>query len=430
MSMSLICLGISHKTAPVALRERLAISEERQSEVLHRVGASPAEALFVSTCSRVELYRFGMGEELAEPLRAELLALGGEEALGHAYLHRGEAALLHLFRVTSSLDSMVVGEPQILGQVKDAFEFAKGLGAARGELGRVFAAAFSAAKRVRTETDVGRAATSMAAVAVQLASKIFGGLDGKTVLLVGAGEMSELAGRHLVAAGAHRLLVTNRTPERAEALAQLLGGNALAFESLGQALCAADVVVCSTASPVPFITRDLVAGTLRARRHRPLFLVDLAVPRDVEPEVNALDNVYAYDVDDIQKVLAENSALRTDAAVRAETLVAEDVARFVRERAVREGVPVLAQLRARAEAIRKAELERALANLPTPLTAAQEEVVTAMTAAIVNKMLHQPTVKLRAVLPGDAVSPLADAVAELFGLDPASRRSGSGSGES
>ncbi len=426
MSVGLVCLGVSHKTAPVALRERLAISLERQSEVLHRVGASPAEALFVSTCNRVELYRCGNFEEPAEQLRAELLALGGEEVLGHAYLHRGEAALLHLFRVASSLDSMVVGEPQILGQVKDAFEFAKGLGAARGELERVCAAAFSAAKRVRTETDVGRAATSMAAAAVQLASKIFGSLEGRTVLLVGAGEMSELAGRHLAAAGARRLLVTNRTPERAEALARALGGEALPFEVLEQALRPADVVVCTTASPAPLITRELVAGTLRARRHRPLFLVDLAVPRDVEPAVNTLDNVYAYDVDDIQKVLAENTALRADAAARAETLVAEDVARFVRQRAVRESVPVLAQLRARAEAIRKAELERALANLPTPLTEAQRVVVTAMTAAIVNKVLHEPTVKLRAALPGEAANPLAEAVAELFGLDGSSRRSGSG----
>jgi glutamyl-tRNA reductase len=426
MSVGLICLGVSHKTAPLALRERLAVSLQRQSEVLTRLGASPAEAFFLSTCNRVELYRTGAAEGLAESLHAELSALGGEEALEHAYLHRGEAALLHLFRVASSLDSMVVGEPQILGQVKDAFEFAQKAGAARAELARVCAAAFAAAKRVRTETDVGRAATSMAAAAVQLASKIFGGLAGKTVLLVGAGEMSELAGRHLASAGAERVLVTNRTKERADALALTMGGEALPFEALEQALLSADVVVCTTASPAPVITRAMVAGTLRARRHRPLFLVDLAVPRDVEPEVNSLDNVYAYDVDDIQKVLAENTALRADAAARAETLLTEDVARFVRERAVRDGVPVLAQLRARAEAIRKAELEKALANLPTPLTEAQAEVVTAMTAAIVNKVLHQPTVKLRAVPPGESVNPLADAVAELFDLDGASRRTGSG----
>jgi len=424
MSSVLVCLGVSHKTAPVALRERLAVPVERQSEVLGRVAASPTEALFVSTCNRVELYGFGAADSLEARLRAELTLLGGEEALAHAYLHRGEAALRHLFRVAASLDSMVVGEPQILGQVKEAFELAQRVGAARAELGRVCAAAFSAAKRVRTETDIGRAATSMAAAAVQLASKIFGGLDGKTVLLVGAGEMSELAGRHLASAGARPLLVTNRTLQHAEALARALDGEALPFHPLEAALRRADVVVCTTASPVPIITREMVAGTVRSRRHRPLFLVDLAVPRDVEPEVNDLDNVYAYDVDDIQRVVAENTALRADAAAQGEALVAEDLARFLSDRALREGVPVLAQLRARAEAIRKAELERALANLPTPLTEAQAAVVAAMTSAIVNKVLHQPTVRLRAVTPGQALNPLAEAVAELFGLDAASRRSG------
>jgi glutamyl-tRNA reductase len=423
MSTVLVCLGISHKTAPVSVRERLAVSEEVQMQVLQRLGASPTEALFVSTCNRVELYRFG-GPDEAE-LRAEVAAVGGQEALAHTYLHRGEAALMHLFRVAASLDSMVVGEPQILGQMKDAFELAQKVGAARGELARLCAAAFAAAKRVRTETDIGRAATSMASAAVQLAGKIFGGLKGKTVLLVGAGEMSELAGRHLVSAGAGRLLVTNRTHERAETLARALGGEALSFYPIEAALQAADVVVCTTASPTHLITRELVAGTLRARRHRPLFLVDLAVPRDVQPEVNELENVYAYDVDDIQKVVAENTALRAEAAARAETLIAEDVARYLRERAVRDGVPVLAQLRARAEAIRKAELERALTNLPTPLTEAQASVVAAMTSAIVNKVLHQPTVKLRAVAPGETAHPLADAVAELFGLDPSTRRTGS-----
>jgi glutamyl-tRNA reductase len=426
MSTALVCLGVSHKTAPLGIRERMALSAEAQTVLLQRVGAAPTEALFISTCNRVELYCFGAVDELADALRLELAALGGPEALSHAYLHQGEGALLHLFRVAASLDSMVVGEPQILGQVKEAFALAQKVGAARGELTRVCAAAFAAAKRVRSETDVGRAASSMAAAAVQLASKIFGGLEGKTVLLVGAGEMSELAGRHLASAGARRLLVTNRTHQRAEALALALGGEAVPFESLEEALRPADVVVCTTASPTPIITRALVAGTLRSRRHRPLFLVDLAVPRDVEPEVNALENVYAYDVDDIQKVLAENTAIRAEAATRAETFVAEDVARFLRERGMRDGVPVLAQLRARAEAIRKAELERALANLPTPLTEAQAAVVTAMTSAIVNTVLHQPSVKLRTVLPGEGTHPLAEAVAELFGLDPSSRRTGSG----
>jgi glutamyl-tRNA reductase len=426
MTVALVCLGLSHKTAPLAVRERMALPKEEQLAVLQRLGTAPTEALFVSTCNRVELYRVGAGEDVVEALRAELTLLGGPEVLPHTYLLQGEEALRHLFRVASSLDSMVVGEPQILGQVKEAFEFAQTVGAARAELARVFGAAFAAAKRVRTETDLGRAAVSMASAAVQLASKVFGGLEGKTVLLVGAGEMSELAGRHLASAGAGHLLVTNRTEERAEALAAVLGGVPLPFDALGSALLQADVVVCTTASPSPIISRDLVASTLKARRHRPLFLVDLAVPRDVDAEVNSLDNVYAYDVDDIQKVLEENTALRSEAAARAEALIAEDVARFLRERAIREGLPVLAQLRARAEAIRKAELERALANLPTPLTPAQAAIVTAMTAAIVNKVLHQPTVKLRAVSPDEAANPLAEAVAELFGLDAESRRTGSG----
>jgi glutamyl-tRNA reductase len=332
--------------------------------------------------------------------------------------------VLHLFRVAASLDSMVLGEPQILGQVKDAFEQAQRLGSARGELARICAAAFGSAKRVRTETEVGRAATSMAAAAVEMARHIFDRLEGKTVLLVGAGEMAELSGRHLVSAGASKVLVVNRTFEHAQALAATLDGQALPFERMEESLVLADIVVCSTASPMPVITREKVARVLKPRKHRPLFLVDLAVPRDVDPDVHTLDGVYSYDVDDIQRVIDQNQAARAAAAAKAEVLVAEEVARYIRQRAVREQVPVLAQLRARAEQIRRAELERALGNLPEPLTAEQARVVEAMTSAIVNKMLHQPTAKLRAVQSGE--SELADAAAELFGLDGSARKTGEG----
>jgi glutamyl-tRNA reductase len=260
----------------------------------------------------------------------------------------------------------------------------------------------------------------MASAAVEMARHIFDRLEGKTVLLIGAGEMAELSGKHLVSAGASRVLVANRTLERAEALAAALGGQAVPFEGLEEGLVLADVVVCTTASPTPIVTREKVARVLKPRRHRPLFLVDLAVPRDVEPEVQTLDGVYAFDVDDIQKVIAENQAARAAAAGRAEVVVAEEVARYIRQRAVREQVPVLAQLRARAEQIRRAELERAIGNLPAPLTADQVRVIEAMTSAIVNKMLHQPTAKLRAVQAGE--SELADAAAELFGLDGAARK--------
>jgi glutamyl-tRNA reductase len=424
VSPPLVCVGLSHHTAPVEVRERLALPEDRQTELLQVTARAPAEALLISTCNRVELYVVGPGDDLHDRTRAALARAAGDDLLPYLYAHRGESAVLHLFRVAASLDSMVLGEPQILGQVKDAFEQAQRLGAARGELARLCAAAFGSAKRVRTETELGRAATSMASAAVEMARHIFDGLEGKTVLLIGAGEMAELSGKHLLSAGASRVLVTNRTLDRAESLAASLGGQPVPFERLEESLVLADVVVCTTASPAPVITREKVARVLKPRRHRPLFLVDLAVPRDVEPGVHALDGVYAYDVDDIQKVVDQNQAARTAAAATAEVLVAEEVARYVRQRAVRDQVPVLAQLRARAEQIRRAELERAMANLSAPLSPEQAKVIEAMTSAIVNKMLHQPTARLRAVQAGD--SELADAAAELFGLDATPRKAGEG----
>jgi len=241
---------------------------------------------------------------------------------------------------------------------------------------------------------------------------------------VGAGEMAELSGKHLVSAGASKVLVANRTFERAEALAASLSGHAVPFDRMEESLVLADVVVCTTASPMPVITREKVAAVLKPRKHRPLFLVDLAVPRDVEPDVQTLDGVYAFDVDDIQRVINQNQAARSAAAARAEVLVAEEVARYIRQRAVREQVPVLARLRARAEQIRRSELERAIANLSAPLSPEQARVIEAMTSAIVNKMLHQPTARLRAVQAGE--SELADAAAELFGLDGTPRKAGEG----
>jgi glutamyl-tRNA reductase len=415
--MELVCVGLSHKSAPVELRERLALPEPRQVELL--ASLSPHEGMVVSTCNRVELYLAAPSpEQASQAVRQALSALAGPQAREHLYEHRGEAALVHLFRVAASLDSMVVGEPQILGQMKDAFERAQRAGHARGELARACAAAFGSAKRVRTETEIGRAAVSMASAAVNLASKIFGGLHGKAVLLVGAGEMAELAGRHLASAGASRIVIANRTLARAEALAQAIGGTARPFEALQEELVQADVVVCSTASPTPVFTRDSVAGVLKPRRHRPLFMVDLAVPRDIAADVNTLAGVYAYDVDDLEKVIAENSAARLAEASKAEVIIAEEVARFSRSRAVREGVPVLAQLRKRAEQIARAEVAKTLGALGEGLSEKQRKSVEAMAQAIVNKLLHEPTAKLRAV-PQDGVNRLAGAAAELFGLESA-----------
>ncbi|HSP20443.1 MAG TPA: glutamyl-tRNA reductase, partial [Myxococcaceae bacterium] len=293
MSPPLVVVGLSHHTAPVHVRERLALPELSQTELLQVMAQAPAEALLVSTCNRVELYVLGPGPDLHDRTRLALASVAGHDLAPFLYAHHGEAAVLHLFRVAASLDSMVLGEPQILGQVKDAFEQAQRLGAARGELARICAAAFGSAKRVRTETELGRAATSMASAAVEMARHIFDGLEGKTVLLVGAGEMAELAGKHLVSAGASKVLVANRTLERAEALAATLNGEAVPFERMAESLIQADVVVCSTASPTPVITREMVAAVLKPRKHRPLFLVDLAVPRDVDPAVHELEGVYS-----------------------------------------------------------------------------------------------------------------------------------------
>lgn len=416
--MELICIGLSHRTAPLTVRERLALQEAQQVEVLQHLAQAPTEALFVSTCNRVELYLTSPDlAKAASAAREELSRLGGPETLDHLYEHHGAGALEHLFRVASSLDSMVLGEAQILGQVKESFELGQGAGAVRGGLTRVCAAAFSCAKRVRTETAIGRAATSMASAAVALATKVFDHLADKTAVVVGAGEMGELAAKHLKQAKMGRLIITNRTLARAEALAAEVGGTARPFEELPTLLKEADVVVCSTASPVALFTKENVGAVGKARRFRPLFMVDLAVPRDIAPDVAELDWVMAYDVDDIQKFVAENEAARAEEAQKAGVLVIQEVSRFMRDRAVRDGVPVLARLRQRAEQIAKAEVEKTLAAVGEGLTEKQKKSIEAMGRAIVNKLLHEPTARLRAVgSEKEESNRLAGAAAELFGL--------------
>jgi glutamyl-tRNA reductase len=419
--MDLVCIGISHKTAPLEVREKLALSEEEVSKVLQRVSGTVAETMVVSTCNRVEFYAVAESAEKARgALHSVVVSLGGDRSLEHLYQHHGDSALVHLFRVTASLDSMVVGEAQILGQVKDALELAQRAGAAGPELVRACAAAFASAKRVRSETGIGRSAVSMASAAVELANKVFGGLEGRAALLVGAGEMGELAGKHLRNARASPIIVINRTRERAEHLASSIGGEVRDFEDLHSSMILADLVVCSTASPKYIFTKENVIPILRIRKFRPLFMVDLAVPRDIAPDLSELEGVYAYDVDDIQRVIADNSAARAVEAARAETIIAEEIARFVRSRSIRDGVPVLALLRARAEQIAKAEAERTLANLGQDLSEKQRRSIQAMATAIINKLLHEPTSRLRELGADQSANRLADAAAELFGLEAGS----------
>lgn len=415
--MEFVCIGLSHRTASIALREKLALPESQQLELLRSL-ETVTEAMLISTCNRVELFSITSSLERArECIHTAMTREVGPEVINHLYEHHGEAALVHLFRVAASLDSMVVGESQILGQVKDAVDLAQRAGVAKAELLRACSAAFACAKRVRSETGIGRMATSMASAAVKLASKIFGSVAGKSVLMVGAGEMGQLAARHLKSLGADSIVIANRSFDRAQELAQLVQGEARPFDALPELLIWADLIFCSAASARPIFTQVNVSAALKHRKFRPLFMVDLAVPRDVAADVNQLDGVYAYDVDDIQKVVGETLSARAMEAVKAEAIIAEEVAKFVRDRAIREGSPILAQLRARAYDIARSEAERTLSQLGKSLDEAQRRSIEAMGVAIVNKLLHQPTTKLRAVsLAMD--QRLAGAAAELFGLNP------------
>ncbi len=411
-------IGLSHKTAPVSVRERLAISEAELPEVLRelREQSGAEETMLVTTCNRVEAYLYG-GPEAIDGVRGYFARRAGPDTNQALYLRTGPDAIAHLFRVASSLDSMVVGEPQILGQVKDAFGLAQRAGAAGATLTQLCQAAFAAAKRVRTETAIGSAPVSMASAAVELARKIFGELAGRVVLIVGAGEMSELAARHLASSNT-RVVVTNRTFEKAELLARSVGGVARRFEEMPQLLVEADIVISSTAAPQPIFTLGQVQPAVKARRYRPLFFVDLAVPRDIEPAVGRLENVYAYDVDDLANVVQEARQVRESEAQKAEAILQMELLRFQQARALRTGLPVLGALRAHADEIVRAEVERTLAQFGADLTDRQRKSIEAMGRAIVNKLLHTPTSRLREAGkagPEDAAA-LGAVVSELFGL--------------
>ncbi|HEX8697501.1 MAG TPA: glutamyl-tRNA reductase [Myxococcaceae bacterium] len=415
--MELVCVGLSHQTAPLAVRERLAMTEPQRAQLLADWKQAPYEAMVVATCNRVEVYVVTPdARDTRARVRVELGKLGGPEVLEHLYEHEGAGALEHLFRGTSSLDSMVLGESQIQGQLKAAFAEAQQAGAARGMLSRVCAAAFACGKRVRTETAIGRASTCMASAAVALADRANEALAGKTVLVVGAGEMGALAARHLKQARIGRLIITNRTWARAEELASEVGGTARPFEELPRLLVEADVVVCSTASPLPLFTRESLSAVGQERGLRRLLMVDLSVPRNIAMDVAELDWVTAYDVDDIQRSVNENAAARAKEAQKAGAIVLQEVSRFMRDRAVRDGVPVLAQLRQHAEQIAQAEVERTLAMLGKDLTDRQRKSIEAMGRAIINKLLHEPTACLRTSAHADEGPEFAHTAARLFGL--------------
>ncbi len=395
--MRLLAAGLSHRNAPVELREQVAITPEDLPGALRSLRAVPhvREAMILSTCNRVEL--FAVYGDAAPDLAAFFTArapLGLPDVRSHLYQHRDAEAVRHLFRVAASLDSMVVGEPQILGQVKEAFSAARAAGATGPELDRVVQTAFSVAKRVRTETAIGSSSVSIASVAVDLALKIFGSLGGKRVLLVGAGKMGELAARHLLKQGAGSITVCNRTLARAERLAATFGGRVLPYGELQARADQSDILITSTGSHEFLFRREDGQRFLQRRRGRPMFFIDIAVPRDVDPEMNRVDGVFLYDIDDLQSVSEANKADRSRKAAGAEQLVEAEVAQLLRRGQGGDAGPARRARPNNPAPGRQAELRRAAGSLEG-LTAAQWDAVDALTRRISNKLLHAPLQALR-----------------------------------
>jgi len=416
--MRLSLLGVNHRTAPVEIRERFAIPESRLAEATQRLARHPGveEGMIVSTCNRVEL--LVSSENGHTDLRGflrEYFKTDVSPYEEHLYELNERDAVRHLFRVAASLDSMIVGEPQILGQVKEAYAVARGVGAVHSNLNGVITRAFAVAKRVRNETQVGSSSVSVASVAVELAKKIFGSLEGKHVFLVGAGKMSELAAKHLLAHGAGSIFVANRTHDRAVELAGRFQGEAIRFDELYDTADRADIVISSTGAPHAIFRREHGVKFLQRRKNRPMFFIDIAVPRDVDPEMNRLDGIFVYDIDDLQSVVASNLSDRKSEADRAEQIVEAEVDRCLARFNEKEIVPTIVSLQEQIETIRQAEIDRARGRLGA-MTPEQEMAVDALTKAIVNKILHTPITTLKSAAREAEANTLEETIRRIFNL--------------
>ncbi len=413
--MPLVVVGINHRTAPVEVREKVVFEPSHLPEALRALARGGArENVIVSTCNRTELYC--VLEQPAD-LGAWLESYHGAgcSLAGSLYEHRGSAAVEHAFAVASGLDSMVLGEPQILGQLKDAYRTALEHGTAGPVLNRLFQATFSVAKRVRTETRIGANAVSVASAAVALARRIFAGFEQRTALLVGAGQTIALAARHLRAQGLQRMIIANRSLERAQALAAEFSASAIRLEALPLHLADADIVISSTASQDPVITVRDVAAALGTRRRRPLFMVDIAVPRDIEPGVADFEDVYLYTIDDLEGVVAHNLEARAGEAQQARQLIDAEVARFMAGVRGQDAVPTIRELRGSAEQLRAQTLEHACRLLAAGRS--PEDALAFLADTLTSRLLHAPTQQLRqASEAGDA--PLIEAARRLFNLAP------------
>jgi glutamyl-tRNA reductase len=415
-------IGVNHKSAPLEVRERLAIPESRLPDTCRDLTAHPGieEGVIISTCNRVEVITHTANG--AADLRGflhEHFHLTAQDLDAHLYEFREKDAVRHVFRVASSLDSMVVGEAQILGQVKEAYATARAVGAVRGQLDQLFTRAFAVAKRVRSETAVGSSSVSIASVAVELAKKIFGTLQGKNVFIVGAGKMSELAARHLMAHGCGSIFVANRTYERAIGLAHKFNGQAIKFDDLYDNCDRADIVITSTGAPHAIFRREHGEQFLARRKNRPMFFIDIAVPRDVAPEMAKLDGIFAYDIDDLQQAVSSHVADRGKEAELAEAIITSEVenftARFEARLHTLDVVPTIVSLQDHLETIRQTEIERVRGRMG-PLTREQEMAVEALTRGIINKVMHTPVTTLKTAAGEAEATTVIDVVRRLFNL--------------
>ncbi|SEQ94942.1 glutamyl-tRNA reductase [Azotobacter beijerinckii] len=416
--MAFIALGINHKTASVDIRERVAFTPAQLAEALQQLcrHTDSREAAILSTCNRSELYleQDSPGVDAVLQWLADYHRLSLDELRACAYVHQDESAVRHMMRVASGLDSLVLGEPQILGQMKTAYAVAREAGTVGPLLGRLFQATFSTAKAVRTDTAIGENPVSVAFAAVSLAKQIFSDLQRSQALLIGAGETITLVARHLHEQGVRRIVVANRTLERGRLLAEQVGGQAIMLADIGQELAGSDIVISSTASQLPILGKGAVERALKQRKHKPMFMVDIAVPRDIEPEVGELDDVYLYSVDDLHEVIEENLKSRQGAARAAEELVATGADDFMLRLRELAAVDVLKAYRQQAERLRDEELakaQRLLANGSDPL-----EVAATLARGLTNKLLHAPSVQLKKLSADGRFDALAVAQ-ELFALD-------------
>jgi glutamyl-tRNA reductase len=421
--MHVIVVGLSHKTAPVEIREKLAVPESRLGEALGRLRSYPGvkEGILLSTCNRVEVYSVvddveaGYGR-IQEFLADTHLSLSSEELTPHLYWHTGDRAIAHLFRVAASLDSMIVGESQVLGQLKEAFETALAHKTTGVIMNKVVKKAISVAKRVRTETKIAEMAVSVSYAAVELAKKIFSNLGEKTVLLVGAGEMAKLAARHLIAQGVRRARITTRTPQHAIELADKFGGTPVPFDQFKDELAAADIVLVSTGAAHYLIGAEDVQRAVDKRMNRPMFLIDISVPRNIDPAVRHVDNAFLFDVDDLKHRVQQNRAERLQEAEKAERMVVEEVDATVEWMKSLEVTPTIVALRSRVEEIKQAEVEKALGRLPH-LSRQDRELVEGMASSIVNKLIHRTMVTLKTEVTSSDGPAFVEAARRFFHLE-------------